>query len=211
MRSGLYSGHSVLASGIHQSDITPRVGLTFAVLAYWSFGSLTALPLTIFERPVFYMQRDQKYYRTSPYLFSTVVAEVTSSSLVSGHQEANHTNWVRNVVHSDSDDDGRSGSLLVDPLLAGQLERRRQRRTVRILRLHELPLLLGTLPASVGERVSPLPANVRSSAIASFQTMRSFTRMVAVWSPSLLYAQSLAPTFVAMLLMFGGFLVPRVR
>src|SRR5689334_9605180 len=41
--------------------------------------------------------------------------------------------------------------------------------------------------------------------------MRAFTRMVSVWSPSLLYAQSFAPTFIAMLLMFGGFLVPRVR
>ncbi len=41
--------------------------------------------------------------------------------------------------------------------------------------------------------------------------MRAFTRMVSVWSPSLLYAQSFAPTFVAMLLMFGGYLVPRVR
>jgi hypothetical protein len=41
--------------------------------------------------------------------------------------------------------------------------------------------------------------------------MRSFTRMVSVWSPSLLYAQSFAPTFIAMLLMFGGYLVPRVR
>jgi hypothetical protein len=35
--------------------------------------------------------------------------------------------------------------------------------------------------------------------------------MVSVWSPSLLYAQSFAPTLIAMLLMFGGFLVPRVR
>ncbi|NEJ83908.1 ABC transporter permease, partial [Rhizobium leguminosarum] len=48
----------------NQADISSRVGLTFAVLAYWSFGALTALPLTIFERPVFYMQRDQKYYCT---------------------------------------------------------------------------------------------------------------------------------------------------
>ena len=30
----------------------------------------------IFERPVFYMQRDQKYYRTFPYLFATIIAEV---------------------------------------------------------------------------------------------------------------------------------------
>jgi hypothetical protein len=60
----------------NQADIHSRVGLTFAVLAYWSFGALTALPLTIFERPVFYMQRDQKYYCTSPYLFATILAEV---------------------------------------------------------------------------------------------------------------------------------------
>jgi hypothetical protein len=69
-------GTLFLRLGYHQSDINSRVGLTFAVLAYWAFGSLTALPLTIFERPVFNMHRDQKYYRTSPYLFSTIVAEV---------------------------------------------------------------------------------------------------------------------------------------
>ena len=74
-------GTLFLRLGYHQSDINSRVGLTFAVLAYWAFGSLTALPLTIFERPVFNMQRDQKYYRTSPYLFSTVVAEVLAFSL----------------------------------------------------------------------------------------------------------------------------------
>ncbi len=43
-----------------------------------------------------------------------------------------------------------------------------------------------------------------------YWTMRSFVRMCAVWSPSLLIAQSFAPTFVALLLLFGGYLVPRV-
>ncbi len=60
----------------NQKDLGSRVGLTFSVLAYWSFGSLTALAQTIFERPVFYMQRAQKYYNSSPYLFATIAAEV---------------------------------------------------------------------------------------------------------------------------------------
>ncbi len=108
-------GTLFLRLGYHQSDINSRVGLTFAVLAYWAFGSLTALPLTIFERPVFYMQRDQKYYRTSPYLFSTVVAEVPASLLLMVVSML--TCW---LLGEGSDNDGRSGRLLEHHLLADQ-------------------------------------------------------------------------------------------
>jgi hypothetical protein len=91
----------------NQADIHSRVGLTFAVLAYWSFGALTALPLTIFERPVFYMQRDQKYYCTSPYLFATILAEVRwqhtphtphTHTHTHTHARARHAFFSRSVV-----------------------------------------------------------------------------------------------------------------
>ncbi len=58
------------------------MGLTFAVLSYWCFGALTAMPGILFDRPVFYMQRDSKYYRTTPYLISCFVADVSPFRLL---------------------------------------------------------------------------------------------------------------------------------
>lgn len=65
-----------------QSDATTRLGLLFCVLAFFTFESLAALPTAIFERPVFYMQRGQKYYHTSPYVLSHLIAEVHALPIV---------------------------------------------------------------------------------------------------------------------------------
>jgi branched-subunit amino acid transport protein len=56
------------------------------VLAFFTFESLAALPTAIFERPVFYMQRGQKYYHTSPYVLSHLIAEVLALPTVH-HQQ----------------------------------------------------------------------------------------------------------------------------
>ncbi|ELR10948.1 ABC2 type transporter superfamily protein [Acanthamoeba castellanii str. Neff] len=69
-------GTLFLLLGHVQSDATTRLGLLFCVLAFFTFESLAALPTAIFERPVFYMQRGQKYYHTSPYVLSHLIAEV---------------------------------------------------------------------------------------------------------------------------------------
>jgi hypothetical protein len=46
----------------------------------FTFKSLAALPTLTFEQPVFYMQRGQKYYHTSPYIVSHLIAEVRARS-----------------------------------------------------------------------------------------------------------------------------------
>ena len=48
----------------------------FFILSYYTFGGLASLPPLLTERPVFYMQRDAKYYKTLPYLMASIIAEV---------------------------------------------------------------------------------------------------------------------------------------
>jgi hypothetical protein len=188
-----------------QDDARTKLGLVFTIMAYFSFSALNALPGIIADRAVYYYQRDGKYYKPLPYLLSNILAEVLELCCL----------FVRFVLLlSYSLNSTQIPMTVIETLLFCSITywmtglNSGGDRFIYFLLICGAYYFVRFAFLRFDSSCARLTAH---RALIHLQMTRAFNRFIACIAPDLNAAQGISPVFTALSVLFGGYMITRVR